>query len=61
MILSAMCDNVRGPFIPILKKEFAVNNKGISLMLLACSLGYMSFTFVVVFYVKKWVRKGCLY
>lgn len=57
MILSAMCDNVRGPFIPILKKEFAVNNKGISLMLLACSLGYMSFTFVGGFLCEKMGQK----
>ncbi|MEL7598320.1 MAG: MFS transporter, partial [Clostridiaceae bacterium] len=57
MVLSAMCDNVRGPFIPILKKEFAVNNKGISLMLLACSLGYMSFTFVGGFLCEKMGQK----
>ncbi|WMJ80027.1 MFS transporter [Clostridium sp. MB40-C1] len=46
MILSAMCDNVRGPFVPTLKQEFLIGNKGISLMVLMCSLGYMSFTFI---------------
>lgn len=28
MFLSAMCDNVRGPFVPIIKKEFSIDNKG---------------------------------
>ncbi|MCY6485918.1 MFS transporter [Clostridium aestuarii] len=46
MILLAMCDNVRGPFIPTLKKEFMVNNKGIAAMITACSLGFVIFTFV---------------
>nr|WP_272509139.1 MFS transporter [Clostridium ganghwense] len=46
MILSAMCDNVRGPFIPTLKQEFLISNKGISLMVVMCSLGYMLFTFI---------------
>lgn len=46
MILLAMFDNVRGPFVPTFKEEFLVDNKGISLMVLMCSLGYTVFTFV---------------
>lgn len=46
MILSAMCDNVRGPFVPIIKEEFFINNKGIATALTVCSLGYMLFTFI---------------
>lgn len=46
MFLSAMCDNVRGPFVPIIKKEFSINNKGIATTLMICSIGYMIFTFV---------------
>lgn len=46
MFLSAMCDNVRGPFVPIIKEEFFINNKGIATTLTVCSLGYMLFTFI---------------
>lgn len=46
MIISAMCDNVRGPFVPTLKSEFNIGNKGISAMVIMCSLGYMIFTFI---------------
>lgn len=46
MFLSAMCDNVRGPFVPIIKKEFSIDNKGIATTLMICSIGYMIFTFV---------------
>lgn len=46
MILSAMCDNVKGPFVPIIKGEFLINNKGIATSLTVCSLGYMLFTFI---------------
>ncbi|KOA20064.1 protein TsgA [Clostridium homopropionicum DSM 5847] len=46
MILSAMCDNVRGPFVPIIKQEFSVNNTGIATAIMVCSLGYMLFTFI---------------
>ncbi|ABK61478.1 MULTISPECIES: MFS transporter [Clostridium] len=46
MILVAMYDNVRGPFVPAIKSDFAVNNKEISWTLLACSLGYMVFTYL---------------
>jgi len=46
MILSAMCDNVRGPFVPIIKQEFSVNNKGIATTIMMCTLGYMIFTFI---------------
>lgn len=46
MILIAMFDNVRGPFVPTIKNDFNVNNKEVSLTLLACSLGYMVFTYL---------------
>lgn len=46
MILSAMCDNVKGPFVPIIKQEFSINNKGIATAIMICSLGYMLFTFI---------------
>ncbi|KGM94006.1 MFS transporter [Clostridium novyi A str. 4552] len=53
MILIAMYDNVRGPFVPAIKNDFAVNNKEISWTLLACSLGYMIFTYLGGFLSEK--------
>jgi fucose permease len=46
MFLSAMYDNVKGPFVPIIKQEFLIDNKGIATTLTICSLGYMLFTFI---------------
>ncbi len=46
MFLSAMCDNVKGPFVPIIKQEFLINNRGIATTLIISSLGYMIFTFI---------------
>ncbi|QGU96756.1 MFS transporter [Clostridium bovifaecis] len=46
MFLSAMYDNVRGPFVPTIKNEFNINNTGIATTLLVCSLGYMISTYV---------------
>lgn len=46
MFLSAMYDNVRGPFVPTIKNEFNINNTGIATTLLICSLGYMISTYV---------------
>ncbi|CAG7838761.1 Protein TsgA [Clostridium haemolyticum] len=53
MILIAMFDNIRGPFVPTIKSDFGVNNKEISATLLACSLGYMVFTYLGGFLSEK--------
>lgn len=53
MILVAMYDNVRGPFVPAIKSDFSINNKEISWTLLACSLGYMIFTYLGGFLSEK--------
>lgn len=46
MILTAICDSVRGIFIPVFKTDFTVNNTSIGIMLTAASLGYITFTYV---------------
>ncbi len=46
MILTAICDNVRGVFIPVFKRDFSVNNTSIGFMLTAASLGYIICTYI---------------
>lgn len=46
MILTAICDNVRGIFIPTFREEFSVNNTSIGIMLTAASLGYIICTYI---------------
>jgi len=45
MIIIAMGDNVRGVFIPQFKIEFKTQNTQMGIMLMICSLGYMTFTY----------------
>ena len=46
MILSAICDSVRGIFIPVFRRDFDVNNTSIGIMLTSASLGYMLCTYI---------------
>ncbi|MDW8802953.1 MFS transporter [Clostridium sp. A1-XYC3] len=46
MILTAICDSVRGIFIPVLKNDFSINNTSIGIMLTSASLGYIIFTYI---------------
>lgn len=42
----AMVDNTKGIFIPVFKESFNANNTSMGLMLSACSLGYIIFTYI---------------
>lgn len=46
MILSAICDSVRGIFIPVFRKDFSINNTSIGIMLTSASLGYIVCTYI---------------
>lgn len=46
MILSAMCDSVRGIFIPVFRNDFSINNTSIGIMLTSASLGYIICTYI---------------
>lgn len=46
MLLMAICDNVRGPFVPSIKQSFNAKDSDIGILFLTCSLGYMLFTYL---------------
>lgn len=46
MILSAICDSVRGIFIPVFRNDFSINNTSIGIMLTSASLGYIVCTYI---------------
>ncbi|MEG0614034.1 MAG: MFS transporter [Clostridium sp.] len=46
MAAIAIVDNTKGIFIPVFKESFNANNTSMGMMLSACSLGYIVFTYV---------------
>lgn len=58
MILVAMFDNVRGPFVPTIKNEFSINNKLIANSLFICSFSYMIFTYLGGIFCEKIGQKN---
>lgn len=53
MILLAICDNVRGVFVPVLQNEFSINNTKIGIMIFVSTLGYSIFTYIGGLFCEK--------
>ncbi|NEZ47981.1 MFS transporter [Clostridium niameyense] len=53
MILLAICDSVRGVFVPVLQNEFSINNTKIGIMIFVSTLGYSIFTYLGGLFCEK--------
>lgn len=53
MILIAISDNIKGVLIPTFKEDFSIDNSSIGYMIIIGYIGYISFTYIGDYFVKK--------